>query len=54
MARDIKDLIVFLNLLQGLESLVGPDEFKKKYPEFVVAAGKAKGIIRSELKAKKR
>ncbi len=52
MARDIKDLILLLNQLQGLECLVDPAEFKKKYPEFVVAAGKAKAIIRSELKAK--
>lgn len=49
MARDIRDLILLLNLLQGLESLVGPDEFKKKYPEFVVAAGKVKARIRSEI-----
>jgi len=54
MARDIKDLILLLNQLQGLECLVGPNEFKRRYPEFVIAAGKAKGIIRSELKAKKR
>ena len=54
MARDIRDLIFLLNQLQGLEALVGPAEFKKKYPEFVVATGKAKAIIKSELKAKKR
>ena len=54
MARDIKDLILLLNQLQGLECLVGPNEFNRRYPEFVIAAGKAKGIIRSELKAKKR
>ena len=53
MARDIKDLIVFLNLLQGLECLVGPDEFRRRYPEFVVAIKQAKARIRSELTAKK-
>jgi len=54
MARAIKDLILLLNLLQGLKSLVGPDEFKRRYPEFVVATGKAQAIIRGELTAKKR
>lgn len=50
MARDIRDLIQLLNLLEGLAALVGPDEFKKKYPEFVVATRKVKAKIRSNLK----
>ena len=53
MARDIKDLILLLNQLQGLECLVGPDEFKRHYPDFVVATRKVKARIRSDLKAKR-
>jgi len=53
MVKNIKDLILLLNQLQGLECLVGPDEFKRRYPEFVVATEKAKAIIRGELKAPK-
>ena len=49
MARDIRDLIVLLNLIQGLRSLVGEDEFKKRYPEFIVAADKVRARIRSEI-----
>lgn len=48
--RDIMLLIQLLNLLQGLAALVGPEEFKRRYPEFVVATRKVKARIRSELK----
>lgn len=51
--RDIMLLIQLLNLLQGLAALLGPEEFKRRFPEFVVATRKVKARIRSELRAKR-
>lgn len=46
---DIKPLVEFLNLLEGLKNLLGEKEFRRRYPELDIA-DKVKARIRSELK----
>lgn len=47
---DIMMLVQLLNLIEGLAALVGQDEFKRRYPEFLIAVRKIKARIRSEFK----
>ena len=46
---DVKLLIEFLNYLEGLEQLLGSQEFVARFPEFDGLAEKVKARIRSEL-----
>ncbi len=47
---NIMMLVQLLNLIEGLAALVGQDEFKRRYPEFLIAIRKIKARIRSSLK----
>lgn len=46
---DIRLLVEFLNCIEGLERLLGSDEFLARFPEFEGLADKVKARIRSEL-----
>ena len=46
----VKPLVEFLNQLEGLERLLGRDEFVARFPEFDGLTVKVRSRIRSELK----
>ncbi len=46
---DVRLLIEFLNYLEGLERLLGSDEFLARFPEFDGLAEKVKARIKKPL-----